>query len=130
MEILKIISIGLITAIIAVYLKATKPELAFAVTISGAIIILILIFESFENVFNLFKSLGEQTGIDGGLIIIILKIIGVGYLVEFSAGVIEDFGSKNISDKLVFAGKIVILTLSIPIIQNLITLISKFLEFV
>lgn len=56
--------------------------------------------------------------------------MAIGYLVEFSAGIVEDFGSKSIADKLVLAGKIIIFTVSIPIIQSLITLIGNILELI
>lgn len=42
MEIFKIVGVGFITAISAILLKQTKPELAFAVTIAGVIIVLML----------------------------------------------------------------------------------------
>ena len=56
--------------------------------------------------------------------------MAIGYLVEFSAGVVEDFGSKSIADKLVLAGKVIIFAVSLPIIKSLLTLIDGFLELV
>ena len=78
----------------------------------------------------IFTDIAEKTGIDQSLVKIILKIVAIGYLVEFSAGIVEDFGSKSIADKLVLAGKIIIFTVSIPIIQSLITLIGNILELI
>ena len=57
-----------------------------------------------------------------------VKINPEGYLVEFSAGVIEDFGSKSIADKLILAGKVIIFAVSVPIIRSMVTLIGNFLE--
>lgn len=79
---------------------------------------------------RIFTDIAEKTGIDQSLVKIILKIVAIGYLVEFSAGIVEDFGSKSIADKLVLAGKIIIFTVSIPIIQSLITLIGNILELI
>ena len=42
---------------------------------------------------------------------VILKMVGIGYLVEFSAGILNDFGQNSLADKLVFCGKIVVLVL-------------------
>ena len=53
--------------------------------------------------------------------------MAISYLVEFSASTIEDFGIKSIADKVVFAGKIVILTISAPIIETLISTILSLL---
>lgn len=126
----KTIGVGLVTAIAALILKSSKPELAFAVTIAGGVIILIFALDMLGASLRIFTDIAEKTGIDQSLVKIILKIVAIGYLVEFSAGIVEDFGSKSIADKLVLAGKIIIFTVSIPIIQSLITLIGNILELI
>lgn len=130
MEIVKIIGVGIVTAIAAVLLRSSKPELSFAVTVAGCAIILIFAVDLFAGTFSIFAELGEKTGIDNALIKIILKIIAVGYLVEFAADIVEDFGAKSIADKLVFAGKVIIFSISLPIIRSLVTLISGFLKLI
>ncbi len=130
MELIRIIGVGLVTAIAAILLRSTKPELSFAVTVAGCVIILIFSLDILWSTFGIFEQIGEQTGIDNSLIRIILKIIAIGYLVEFAAGVVEDFGSKSVADKLVFAGKVIIFTVSVPIVQTLVALVGSFLELV
>jgi stage III sporulation protein AD len=130
MEIYKIIGIALITAVAVIYLKSTIPDLAFAVTISGTVLILIIVFNLLTDTIDIFGKIAELSGIDNSLITTILKIVGIGYLVEFSAGTIEDFGSKNLADKLVFGGKIIILLMSLPIIESLLIVITKIMELI
>lgn len=127
---IQIIGVGLVTAIAAILLRSTKPELSFAVTVAGCVIILIFSLDILWSTFGIFEQIGEQTGIDNALIRIVLKIIAIGYLVEFAAGVVEDFGSKSVADKLVFAGKVIIFTVSVPIVQTLVSLVGSFLELV
>ena len=127
---MRIIGVGLVTAIAALLLKGTKPELAFAVTIAGAVIVLIFSLDLLAATFGIFAEIGEKTGIDSALIRIIIKIVAIGYLVEFAAGVVEDFGSKSIADKLIFAGKVVIFSVSVPVIRTMVSLIGSFLELV
>ena len=130
MELIRIIGVGLVTAIAAILLRSTKPELSFAVTVAGCVIILIFSLDILWGTVGIFPEIGEKTGIDSALIRIILKIIAIGYLVEFAAGVVEDFGSKSVADKLVFAGKVIIFTVSVPIVQTLVSLVGSFLELV
>ena len=130
MELVRIIGVGLVTAIAALLLKGTKPELAFAVTIAGAVIVLIFSLDLLAATFGIFAEIGEKTGIDSALIRIIIKIVAIGYLVEFAAGVVEDFGSKSIADKLIFAWKVVIFSVSVPVIRTMVSLIGSFLELV
>ena len=128
MELARILGVGLVTAVAALLLRSSKPELSFAVTIAGSVVILLLALEPAAEAFGIFAELGARTGIDSELIKVIVKIVAIGYLVEFSAGVIEDFGSKSIADKLILAGKVIIFAVSVPIIRSMLELIGGFLE--
>ena len=130
MEIIKIIGVALITAITSVLLRSTKPELSFAVTITGVIILLLFIVDALKGTLAIFATIAEMTGVENGLLKILLKIVGVGYLTEFGAGILNDFGSTAVADKVVLAGKITIVILSLPILEGLFGLIRNFLQLV
>lgn len=130
MEIIKIIGVGFITTLVTILLKSTKPELAFAVTVTGVIVILLFIVDMLKGTISIFTELTNVAGIEDGLVRILLKIVGVGYVTEFSAGVLQDFGNQSLADKVVLGGKLSILILSLPIIQSLLTLARGFLELV
>jgi stage III sporulation protein AD len=128
MDIIKLIGVALVCAIIILYLKNIKPELAFSAAVASGIILLLMIISMLTDVISFFTTITEKTGIDSTLFETVLKIVGVGYLIEFSAGLIEDFGSKSIADKLVLGGKIIILIIAMPIIQSMLLLIVSLLE--
>ena len=130
MEIIKIIGVGFMTALIAILLKSTKPELSFAVTITGVIVILLFIADMLKGTVAIFQELTAVTVLENSLIRLLLKIVGVGYITEFSASILQDFGNQSLADKVVLGGKLSILVLSLPIIQSLLTLVKGFLELV
>ena len=130
LEIFKIIGIGFVTAITAVLLKQTKPELSFAVTVTGILVILMCLIETLKTTLDIFSAIAQITGIENGLIKTLLKIVGVGYLTEFGAGILSDCGSNSIADKITLGGKITIVILSLPIINSLLTLMKGFLQLV
>lgn len=130
MELVRILGVGLVTAVAAILLRGTKPELSFAVTIAGSVVILLFSIDLLSQTFDIFRQIGEKTGIDSSLIKLMVKVIAIGYLVEFSAGVVEDFGAKSVADKLIFAGKVIIFSVSLPVLQTLLSLIGSFLELV
>ena len=70
------------------------------------------------------------TGLDNSLLKILLKIVGVSYLTEFSAGILNDFGSANVADKVSLGGKILIFLLSLPIVESLLKLLQEFLTLI
>ncbi|MBQ8229480.1 MAG: hypothetical protein IJZ32_02150 [Clostridia bacterium] len=129
-EIMKIIGVAFVTAIASILLKTTKPELSFAVTVTGVIVILLFVADALQNTLSVFATITKVTGVENGLLKILLKIVGVGYITEFGAGILNDFGSNAVADKVVLGGKITILMLSLPIIEGLLTMISGFLQLV
>lgn len=129
-EIFKIIGVAFVTAISAILLKGTKPELSFAVTVTGVIVILLFIVDSLQNTVAIFQTIAQMTGVENGLIKILIKIVGVGYLTEFGAGILNDFGSSAVADKVVLAGKITIVVLSFPVLESLLKMIQGFLQLV
>lgn len=130
MEIFQLVGIAFITAIAALILKSTKPELAFAVSIAGSVILLLFVFEAFRDSISIFGNIAQATGLSSSLIKTILKMIGIGYLVEFSAGILNDFGQNSLSDKLVFCGKVLVLVLAIPILESILSLVNQLLGLI
>lgn len=127
-HIFKIIGIAFISAISAIILRGTKPELSFAVTVVGIIIILMFLIDLMQDSLSVFSAISQIAGIENGLLKMLLKIVGVGYLTEFGSGILTDFGSASIAEKITLAGKITIVLMSMPVLENLLQLIGKFLQ--
>ncbi len=127
MELIKVLIIGIIISIITVLLKQIKPEYSLICIIVGSIVLIVYILSGVSKIFNYFSQIVDKTGIDQNLFTTLLKIVGIGYLVEFSAGVCIDSGNNSIADKIVLAGKILIFTVSMPIITSLFNLVLELL---
>lgn len=126
-EIIKIIGVAFVTAITAMLLRSTKPELSFAVTVTGVLVILLFVVDALQETLSLFSSIAKATALDDALVKLLIKIVGVGYLTEFAAGILGDFGCNSVADKVVFSGKITIFLLSIPIMEGVLQTVRAFL---
>ena len=129
-QIFQLIGIALITAVAALLVKGTKPELAFGITIAGSVILLLFVLEVFRGSIDIFAKITQMTGLDAVIVRTLLKMVGIGYLVEFSAGVLNDFGQNSLADKLIFCGKILVLILAVPILESVLGLISDLLGLI
>ena len=123
MDIIKIIGIGLITVFAIMIVKPVKPEISIVVGLCGGLILLSYTIDYITQILNTFTNIISKTGLDLNLLKMVLKIIGVGYLVEFSASLCYDSGNSSIADKIIFAGKVIILAMSLPIVTNIIEII-------
>ena len=127
MDIIKVIAVGIITVICAVILRQVKPELTIFAVITGSIIIIFLILESVGGVFSEYKYLLEKTGLNSSIFTNVLKVIGVGYLVEFAGDICTDAGVPSVSQKILLAGKVLIIIMCLPVIKNLIQIVLEFI---
>lgn len=123
MEVFKIVALGISISVFVVVIKQVKPELAVAVLIAGSVVMILTITKYFSDVFEMFDLIVNKTGIDKGVVSAVLKIIGIGYLIEFCAGVCIDTGNSSIADKVILGGKVLIFVVAMPIVTNLLDIV-------
>lgn len=129
-EIFQLVGIAFVTAVAALLVKGTKPELAAVITIAGGIILLLIVLEVFRSSLDIFTEIARLTGLDAAIVKTLLKMVGIGYIVEFSAGILNDFGQNSLADKLVLCGKILVLILAVPILESVLSLVNDLLSLI
>jgi stage III sporulation protein AD len=60
----------------------------------------------------------ESTGINKSFIILLLKITGISILTEFVVSICKDMGESSIANKVDLGGKLIVISLSIPVISS------------
>ena len=128
MEILKIIGVAFITAICSILVKSTKPELSFAINAVGVVLILLQILNDIPQISSFLNEITAISSMENGVIKLLLKIVAIGYIAEFSSDLLVDFGNSSLADKVILAGKFAIILLSLPIFESLLKLVQGFLN--
>ena len=127
MDIIKIIGVGLIALIIIIILKQYRPEFVIYVSIIAGVIILILIMDKVSAIIDLLTSLSNKTVINNEFLVLLIKITGIAFLTEFSVSICKDSGETAIANKIDIGGKVLIISMPIPIIASLLETIIKIL---
>jgi len=122
-EIFQIVGLGVVATIIAIVLKAHRPEIAIQISLLTGIIILTVLLGKIAAVVDLLNSYAQKVNIDLIYFSTLLKIIGIAYIAEFGAEVCRDAGEGAIASKVELAGKVIIILLAVPIITSLLDLI-------
>ncbi|MBO5022053.1 MAG: hypothetical protein J6C53_01035 [Clostridia bacterium] len=125
--ILKIIVIGLITCVATIIVKPVRSDFSIIIAIAGGIIIIFLIVNYLTGVFDVIKSIINVTGVNSAIYKFLIKIIAIGYLIEFTAGICSETGNSSLGDKVLLGGKIIIMVMSLPIITNILQIIMELL---
>ncbi len=127
MEIIKIIGIGLIALIIIILLKQYKPEFAVYVSLIAGALILILAIDKLAGIISLLQSLANKASINTEFLTLLIKITGIAFLSEFAVSICKDAGEAAIASKMEIGAKLIIISMSIPIISSLLEIILKIL---
>ena len=124
MELVKIIGVAVLTTFAVLVLRPTRPEVAAIVSVAGGLIILLMFVDALSGVISNMWEIVNRTGIRSEVFSALLKIIGIGYLTEFAAGICKDADNESMAQKVVLAGKVIILVLALPIVNNLIEIVA------
>ena len=127
LEVIKIIGIALIALIVIILLKQYRPEFAIYISLLTGVLILVLVMDKLTGIVNLLQSIAYKTSINSQFISLLLKITGIAFLSEFAVSICKDSGEAAIASKIEIGSKIIIISMSIPIISSLLEIILKVL---
>lgn len=125
---IKIAIAGIGAVILAILFKKTKEEFSLYISIAACIIIVLLGIDKLELILDSIKRLQNYIKINEAYIGILIKIIGITYVTEFSASLCKDTGYQAIGDQIELVGKLTILAISMPILLALLETINNFLK--
>ena len=92
MYVFRLCCIAVITAVSALILKSHKSELVPLCLTAGGVIIFLYVFDYLSESIEFIKTFTQSTGIDNEIIRTVFKIIGIGFLVELTAGSVKELG--------------------------------------
>lgn len=125
--VVKIAALGIITSICAMLLRE-RGEYSLLIGIVGGVAILLTVFDYFFDIFEFFTHLTEVTGLDNGIVTTVLKVVGIGYIVDFAADTATESGKVSLAKNIVFGGKVIIFCLIIPLFTELINIVVSMLD--
>jgi len=128
MEIIKIIGIAFSAVIIIIIIKQYKPEFALYISLIASALILFLLLNKISGIVTLLNNLANKmSGTSQEFLKILIKITGIAFLTEFAVSICKDSGESSIASKVDLGGKIIIITMSIPIISSMLETVLKIL---
>ena len=119
MEIFKIVGFVFVALIFIVILKSLKREdMALYVTIISSIMLFSYLVCKLDNIVQLLNNLIKTSGINSSYLMILLKVTGISYVIEFAVNICKDAGSLSLASKVEMFGKVSIVILTIPILTS------------
>lgn len=124
MIIFKAAAAAIIVSIIALGLKKNNASISTVLIIGGSIFIFFVIVSTVVSIISDVQSIFSFTGADYTYLKVILKCLAVSLIAQFSADICSDASNQALANQIIFAGKLTIVAMSMPILKAVLEIIT------
>lgn len=86
-----------------------------------------MVLARISGIIDLLSNIASKSSINNEFLSLLIKITGIAFLTEFAVSICRDSGESAIASKVDLGGKVIIISMSIPIIAGLLETIIKVL---
>lgn len=115
-EMIKVGMLGIVGVLLAVQFKANKPEYGTYIGFAMGILLFGYGLHQIEAVIEQFERIRGFLGDSKQYLTVLLRVIGVTYICEFSSGICKDAGYGSIAEQIEIFGKLSVMFAGIPIL--------------
>lgn len=128
MNMIQIGIIGVAGTLLAVQFKSRKSEYGIYISVALSLVIFFAIIGRLEVIIDALRTIANYINMDTAYIGTLIKMLGITYVAEFSAGICKDAGYQTIALQIEIFGKLAVLVLSMPVLMALLNTIKDFLS--
>jgi len=121
LDILRILGIAVLVVVLSFVFKELKKEYSVFLLIAGGITITLWGIAQLRPVVDYMRELTNAGNISE-YFSVILRVLGISFIVQLGADISRDFGEAGIASKIEFAGKAVILAVVLPVLRSVISM--------
>lgn len=121
MDMLRLAGFGMGAAVMAMLLRRMKPEIGAAAAIAAGLLLAGLALPQLAQVVQGVAEIARTGGLQEGYVTQLLKVCGVSLLMDFAAQTCRDAGEGGLAMKVELAGRVALISLSLPFMQALLT---------
>lgn len=118
MNILKIVFLGILTALLYALLRQLKPETAPLVVLAGAAVIIIALTDGLLGISEEIDGMMELAGLEKENVSILMKSLGICVVTQFAADICYDNSCSSIAAAVELAGRVGAIALAMPMIKT------------
>ena len=119
-----VVGVLLCAAMLAVLLRAQRPELAMCLGLAAAAAVAILLVRQIAPLISAMRRLLTMTALPTEGFGVVLKAAGVCLLTQITADTCRDAGETALASKAELAGRVLMLMLAVPLFEELLSLVT------
>ena len=128
MSVMQIGLLGIAGVLMAVQFKSGKSEYGIYISIGLSLLVFFSIVSKLKVILDVVRQIGETIHLNTAYVGLLMKMLGIAYVAEFSSGICKDAGYQTIASLIEIFSKLAILVMGMPVILALLEMIGEFLS--
>ncbi|HWS29839.1 MAG TPA: stage III sporulation protein AD [Clostridia bacterium] len=128
MTIFKIVGLSLAAVTVVLVLRAYRPEIAVQAAVAAGVVLLLIAVTELSGVMAMIDQIVTRYGLNSEHIKVVLKVIGIAYLAQFAAQTCRDAGEGAIASKVELVGRVLIVTVAVPVVISILNVLGTLLN--
>lgn len=120
MDIFAICIAAVAATILTVTLKRYNPEISMLLAIGAGVGIFVLVLSQIPQALSQISTLLSRAGMPLAYGQVLFKALGICFLCQFSSDACKDAGQSALASKVELAGKLMIVLLALPMLEDIV----------
>ena len=125
---IKISGIVIVSLLLIIFLKESKREFAFILSIAVSVILFVTLINDFQGIISAVYNLTNSVENISNYISLLVKILCISLLSQFVIALCRDAGENALASQTEIASKILILVMTLPLFESVIEIITGLLK--
>ena len=118
-EALRVAGFSAAAAMLCFTLRAANRQAGAAVAMAAGLMLFFSAVTQLSAVTETMNSLSRQAGLGDGTMKLLLKLVAMAYITEFSAQACRDAGEEGLASKAALCGKMLLMVQTLPLISEI-----------
>lgn len=119
----QIVIFAVCAALLALTMRRIRPEAAPVLVIAAGSLTLLMALPELAKIIDGVRALAASGGVQDAYMTPLLKVAGISLLMDFAAQTCRDAGEEGLAVKVELAGRVMLLTLALPVMDTLLSCI-------
>ena len=127
MDMIRVAVIGVIAGLLALGLKNAKGEFPTYINLAASVLMMLYLAARLSGIIEQLEHMTDFVTIDSEYIVVMLKMVGLAYIAEFSSSRCRDMGYSALAVQIENFGRLSLLYVSCPVVVRLLKLVGEML---
>ena len=125
MNLFGVVGAALIAVVLILLVREYRPEFAVAISLLTGVLIFLSLLKPLSDLMAALEGMWQLFRQAEPYFILLVKVIGVAMVTQLAVDTCRDAGQQSIATKVEIAGRVTILSLSLPLFQELLAAASQ-----